>query len=114
MAMREKLVEGAFLTGVACATYKLSKMLISLLKGFRTYFFPFGRAINSNLTERFGTWAGENKIRQNITSRCLCTIVITGGTSPIGLAFAHEVSLMAAVSLFDVSYSLQEEVLILY
>ena len=68
-AVSEKLVDAAFLTGVACATYKLSQTLISLVKGFRTYFVPFGRAVNCNLTKRFGEWAGEVNKKIIISSR---------------------------------------------
>ena len=50
--------DAAFLHGAAFAIYQSSQAILSLLKGFRTYFVPLGRAVNTDLVTRFGEWAG--------------------------------------------------------
>ena len=65
-----------FYAGVLYGTVRFSIFLKKIAKGVRTYFVPLGNYNKSDLSKKFGKWA-----------------VITCGTSGIGMAYAHEVSL---------------------
>ena len=64
-----------FYAGVLYGATGFSIFLKKVANGIRTYFIPFGSYKRSDLSKRFGKWA-----------------VITCGTSEIGMAYAHEVS----------------------
>ena len=72
-----EVLDYLFYAGVLYGAKNVARLVIRACSGFRTYFIPFGRASNRDLGGRYGEWA-----------------VITGGTSGIGLAYAHEVSII--------------------
>lgn len=53
-----ELADAAFYLGALYGAYKLTQALLSALRGVRTYFIPLGRAVSSDLSKRFGEWAG--------------------------------------------------------
>ena len=67
-------LDGLFYAGALYGATSILNFSWQCLKGVRTYFFPFGRFSRREMVKEFGKWA-----------------LITGGTSGIGLAFAHEV-----------------------
>ncbi len=75
----ESFLDYLFYAGVAYAVKNSAGLLHQCWKGFRTYVVPtvwsFGR--EKKLTSQYGKWA-----------------VITGGTTPLGLAYAHEVRIV--------------------
>lgn len=71
----DKLLDYLFYAGVFWGANSAARLVVHAYRGIRTYFIPFGRPSNGDLSERYGKWA-----------------VISGGTSGIGLAYAHEVS----------------------
>ncbi len=70
----DKVLDYLFYAGVLYGSRNFARLVIQTFRGIRTYFIPIGRAANENLSEKYGKWA-----------------VITGGTTGIGLAYAHEV-----------------------
>lgn len=68
------LLDGLFYAGALYGAKGIIKWSWRIGKGLRTYFIPFGRLTNGNLSKILGKW-----------------VLIAGGTSGIGLAFAHEV-----------------------
>lgn len=65
-----------FYAGVLYGATRFSIFLKNVATGVRTYFIPLGSYKKSDLPKKFGKWA-----------------VITCGTSGIGMAYAHEVSI---------------------
>ena len=51
------LMDAVFYLGAVYGAYKVTQVIAAAMKGFRTYFIPLGRAVNSDL-ERYGQWAG--------------------------------------------------------
>ena len=70
-------LEGLFYAGVFYGAKQVTSLILDCFSGVRTYFLPWGNYSTCDLKTKFGKWA-----------------VITGGTSGIGLAYAHEVSLI--------------------
>ena len=64
-----------FYAGVLYGAARCSIFLKNVARGVRTYFVPLGSYKTSDLSKKFGKWA-----------------VITCGTSGVGVAYAHEVS----------------------
>ncbi len=69
-------IDTLFYAGVLYGATRLSIFFKTVVKGVRTYLLPLGSYKRSDLSKRFGKWA-----------------VITCGTSGIGMAYAHEVSI---------------------
>lgn len=70
------LLDGLFYAGALYGIKSTAELSWRCLQGLKTYFIPFQRLSNRDLSNEFGKWA-----------------LISGGTSGIGLAFAHEVSI---------------------
>lgn len=71
----DTVLDYLFYAGVAYGIRIVSRTVAHACSGVRTYFIPFGRIReDEDISEKYGKWA-----------------VITGGTSGIGLAYAHEV-----------------------
>lgn len=70
----DKLLDYLFCAGALYGARKLASLIFGACRGVRTYYVPFGRASDEDLSSKYGKWA-----------------VITGGTTGIGLAYAHEV-----------------------
>lgn len=70
----DRFLDYLFYAGVLYGSRNLARLAIQACKGVRTYFIPIGRAVDGDLCTKYGKWA-----------------VITGGTTGIGLAYAHEV-----------------------
>ncbi len=68
------LLDGLFYAGALYGIKTIVKFSWKCMKGLRTYFVPYGRLSSRDLANELGKWA-----------------LIAGGTSGIGLAFAHEV-----------------------
>ncbi len=68
------LLDGLFYAGALHGGKIFLKFTWTCVKGLRTYFIPYGRLSRRDLASELGKWA-----------------LIAGGTSGIGLAFAHEV-----------------------
>ena len=73
----ETALDTLFYAGVLYGGGRITVLLRDLIRGVRTFFLPLGNYNRSHLPKEFGKWA-----------------VITCGTSGIGTAFAHEVSLV--------------------
>lgn len=73
----EAALDSLFYAGVLYGTAQLTVFLKSVVGAGRTYFLPLGNYNRSNLPKVFGKW-----------------VVITSGTSGVGIAFANEVSCM--------------------
>lgn len=71
----DKLLDYVFYAGVFYGARNVARLVIRACCGIRTYCVPIGRASNEDISKKYGKWA-----------------VITGGTTGIGLAYAHEVS----------------------
>ena len=69
----DRFLDYLFCAGVVCGLRGTARLLYQSYRGFRTYL-TFGGTSGMKLAEKYGKWA-----------------VITGGTSAIGLAYAHEV-----------------------
>ena len=69
-------IDTLFYAGVLYGATRCAAFFKTAVKGVRTYFIPLGSYKRCDLSKRFGKWA-----------------VITCGTSGIGMAYAHEVSL---------------------
>lgn len=67
-------LDGLFYAGALYGARNILNFSWQCLKGVRTYFVPFRSFSQRDMVKEFGKWA-----------------LITGGTSGIGLAFAHEV-----------------------
>lgn len=70
----DRFLDHVFYAGVIFGARSIARLVFLSCRGIRTYFIPFGRASNEDLGKKYGKWA-----------------VITGGTTGIGLAYAHEV-----------------------
>lgn len=71
----ERILDYIFYAGVVYGASNVARLVYHACSGIRTYFIPFGRASSQDISKKYGKWA-----------------VITGGTTGIGLAYAHEVS----------------------
>ena len=73
----ERSLDYLFYAGVTVGLKSCARCLVDCWGGIRTYVMPllwtFGK--EKKLSSKYGKWA-----------------VITGGTTPLGLAYAHEVS----------------------
>ena len=74
MGSLDRFLDYFFYAGVLYGSRNLARVVYLTFRGIRTYFIPVGRAVDQDLGQKYGKWA-----------------VITGGTSGIGLAYAHEV-----------------------
>ena len=74
----DRFLDYLFYAGVLYGARNFTRLVFGACGGVRTYFVPFGRACDEDLSQKYGKWA-----------------VITGGTTGIGLAYAHEVRLSA-------------------
>ena len=98
-----RILDVAFYAGSLYGVYKLTTFAFKVIKGVRTYFIPAGRAANSDLSQTFGKWAGlcaaslvvKNPYLFHSACFLFTDAVVTGATSALGLAFAHEVCLLA-------------------
>ena len=70
----DRFLDYLFYAGVAYAVKNSAGILHQCWRGFRTYLVPLCRLTEKKLSVQYGKWA-----------------VITGGTTPLGLAYAHEV-----------------------
>lgn len=70
----DRYLDYLFYAGTLYGTWAVARLSVGALKGLGTYFLSLGRVKEEDLGEKYGKWA-----------------VITGGTSGIGLAYAHEV-----------------------
>lgn len=75
----DRFLDYLFYAGAVYGAGVVTRFALSALRGVRTYFVPFGRVSEEDLSVKYGKWA-----------------VITGGTTGIGLAYAHEVRTVAA------------------
>ena len=50
------VMDAVFYFGAVYGAYKMAQVIVTAVKGFRTYFIPLGRAVNN--LERYGQWAG--------------------------------------------------------
>lgn len=82
------LLDVLFSVGALYGAKTIAKFSWKFMKGLRTYFIPFGRLSRKDLSSELGKWA-----------------LIAGGTSGIGLAFAHEVVAASEPSLIKALYS---------
>lgn len=59
----EAILDAVFYLGASYGTYKISRALLSAVKGVHTYLVPVGRAMSNStdLSQRFGSWAGEHR-----------------------------------------------------
>ena len=71
----DRFLDYLFYAGVLYGSRSIGRLLARTCRGFRTYFIPIGRVSKQELRQTYGKWA-----------------VITGGTTGIGVAYAHEVS----------------------
>lgn len=71
----ETAIDSAFYAGVLYGAGRFAVFLRDVVNAVRTYFLPLGNYNKCDWPRTFGRWA-----------------VITCGTSGIGIAFAHEVS----------------------
>lgn len=76
----ETTLNTLFYVGVLYGAVRFASFLRNIAKGVRTYFVPLGSYNKCDLSKKFGKWA-----------------VITCGTSEIGEAYAHEVSIPVIV-----------------
>jgi len=68
------VLDTLFYAGALYGVKVIAQHTWNCVRGLRTYFLPFGRMSNGDMTKTLGKWA-----------------LIAGGTSGIGMAFAHEV-----------------------
>ena len=73
----QTVLDTLFYAGVLYGATRFSIFLKNVATGVRTYFIPLGSYKKSDLPKKFGKWA-----------------VITCGTSEIGMAYGHEVSIL--------------------
>lgn len=81
MGSLDRFLDYLFYAGAMYGARALAKLVVRTGEGLRVYFLPVGRASDQDLSEKYGKWA-----------------VITGGTSGIGLAYAHEVRKMDLIN----------------
>lgn len=81
MGGMDRILDYAFYAGVFYGARNFARLFFRTCSGVRTYFVPFGRACDEDMSKKYGKWA-----------------VITGGTTGIGLAYAHEVRTACTVS----------------
>lgn len=70
----DRYLDYIFYGGAIYCAGVVTRLVIGTFGGLRTYFVPLGRVSDEDLSTKYGKW-----------------VVITGGTSGIGLAYAHEV-----------------------
>lgn len=73
LAPMDRLLDYIFYAGALYGARSVARLVLGACSGIRTYFIPYGRASDEDISKKYGKWA-----------------VITGGTAGIGLAYAHE------------------------